>query len=129
MVNKRVPEWLNSSMWSSPPVTASSPPPKSRSQSSPSQSPSHEDRIGNHTSKSSTVTYVNASVNETRESPSVIITKSPSESVTESVKEAPVTRTEVRDPLARSGSSDNEISPREDASRQAQLLEEVRNCL
>ncbi|KAK1424570.1 hypothetical protein QVD17_19903 [Tagetes erecta] len=89
MVNKRVPEWLNSLMWSSP-ATGSSPQPKSRSQSSPS----HEDRIANHTSKSFKVTSVNASVNETRESPpspGVIRTKSPSESVTE----APNTRTKV----------------------------------
>ncbi|KAK1406521.1 hypothetical protein QVD17_41918 [Tagetes erecta] len=112
MVNKRVPEWLNSFMWSSP-ATGSSPQPKSRSQSSPL----HEDRITNHTSKSFKVTSVNASVNETRESPpspGVIRTKLPSESVTE----APKTRTKVRDPLARSGSSDI-----------AQLLEEVSNCL
>ncbi|KAI3826636.1 hypothetical protein L1987_00686 [Smallanthus sonchifolius] len=121
MVNKRVPEWLNSSMWSSP---TSPPPPKSPSQSSPSQSPSHEDRIGNHTSKSATVTSSNSYVNETRESPpSPVLVRPKSPSKAGSAGPAP--RTEVRDPLVSSGSSDNEISPREDASRQAQLLQEL----
>ncbi|KAK9058463.1 hypothetical protein SSX86_023305 [Deinandra increscens subsp. villosa] len=113
MVNKRVPEWLNSSMWSSPATT----PPPPKSPSSPPQSPSHEDR----TSKSSSVTSY---VHETRESPptpTVIRTKSPSKSA----PTGPAPRTEGRDPLVSSGSTDGEISPREDASRQAQLLQEL----
>ncbi|KAL8204625.1 hypothetical protein R6Q57_010248 [Mikania cordata] len=124
MVNKRVPEWLNSSMWSSPATTSPSPP-KSQSQyQSQSQYPSHEDRTGNHTSKSPSVSSSDSYVNETRispPSPSVIRTKSPSKSG----PDGSAARTEVRDPLGSSGSTDDEISPREDASRQSQLLQEL----
>ncbi|XP_076915572.1 uncharacterized protein LOC143574968 [Bidens hawaiensis] len=117
MVNKRVPEWLNSSMWSSPSTTTTPPPPKPQSSS---QSPSNDDRTGtNHTSVTSS-SNSNASVKEPRESPpspGVIRTKPPA---------GPVSRPEVTDPVVSSGgSSDNEISPREDASRQAQLLQEI----
>ncbi|XP_024983431.1 TBC1 domain family member 13-like isoform X2 [Cynara cardunculus var. scolymus] len=119
MVNKRIPDWLNNSMWSSSP-TNSSPPPKS--QSSPPQSPSHDDRIASHPSKPPSVTSSDSSVNERRESlpsPSSMRPESPS-------KPGPAPRTEVRDPLASSGSSDNDgSSPVEDVSRQAQLLQEL----
>ncbi|KAI3697088.1 hypothetical protein L6452_29833 [Arctium lappa] len=123
MVNKRIPDWLNNSMWSSS-TTTPPPPPKSQSeyQSSPPQSPSHDDRIGTYPSKPSSVTSSDSSANERRESlpsPSSMRPESPS-------KPGPAPRTEVRDPLTSSGSSDNDgSSPVEDVSRQAQLLQEL----
>ncbi|KAJ0784089.1 putative Rab-GTPase-TBC domain-containing protein [Helianthus annuus] len=124
MVNKRVPEWLNSSMWSSPTTSHPPPPPKSQSKpQSPPDSPSH----GNHTSKPPSVASSETSVNEPRESPpspGLVTARSPFKSGPAGPVPT-VQRTEVRDPVVSSGSSDNEISPREDASRQAQLLQEL----
>ncbi|KAI3511535.1 hypothetical protein L1887_18690 [Cichorium endivia] len=121
MVNKRVPDWLNNSMWSTP-TTSTPSPPKSQSQSSPSQSPSHVDRIVSHPSKSPSVTSSDSSLNEPRESlpsASSIRPESPS-------KPAPPPRMEVQDPLNSSDSSGNDISsPVEDVSRQAQLSQEL----
>lgn len=67
-------------------------------------------------------------MNEPRESlpsPSVIRPESPSKPAP-----APAPRTEVKDPLTSSDSSGNDVSSHvEDDSRQAQLSQEVRNCL
>ncbi|CAI9268727.1 unnamed protein product [Lactuca saligna] len=123
MVNKRVPDWLNNSMWSAPTTTTPSPP-KSQSQSSPSRSPSHADRIDTYPSKPPSVTSSDSSMNEPRESlpsPSVIRPESPSKPAP-----APAPRTEVKDPLTSSDSSGNDVSSHvEDDSRQAQLSQEL----
>ncbi|XP_071707056.1 uncharacterized protein [Rutidosis leptorrhynchoides] len=105
MVNKRVPDWLNSPMWSSPTVTTS---PQSNSQSPPPPASSYDDCNGSYPSKSSSVSSSNSSVNESRfPLPSTA-------------------RTEVRVSSICSGSSDYEISSSaEDFSRQTQLLQEL----
>lgn len=121
MVKKRLPDWLNSPMWSSPTVTTS-PPPKSRSLSPPPPPPSssNDDRygIGSYPSKSSSVTSSDSSLNE----PHVPLPPPTS------IKHEPTPKTRIRDSSARSVNSDNDVSSSiEDVSRQAQLLEEVRH--
>ncbi|KAL4586950.1 hypothetical protein LXL04_011598 [Taraxacum kok-saghyz] len=120
MVNKRVPDWLNNSMWSAP-TTSTPSPPKSQSQSSPSQSPSHADRVDTYPSKPPSVASSDSSMNEPCESlpsPSSIRPESPS-------KPGMAPRTEVKDRLS-SGSSSNDISsPVEDLSRQLTWTSEI----
>ena len=111
MVKKRVPDWLNSPMWSSP-TLAASPPSKSRSQSPPPPSSSNGDRIGAYLSKSS----CNSSLNESH------VTLPPPSSI----GHVPTPKTEIRDSSNRSSSSDNDItSSVDDFARQAELLQEV----
>lgn len=119
MVKKRLPDWLNSPMWSSPTVTTS-PPPKSRSLSPPPPPPSssNDDRygIGSYPSKSSSVTSSDSSLNE----PHVPLPPPTS------IKQEPTPKTRIRDSSTRSVNSDNDVSSSiEDVSRQAQLLEEL----
>nr|KAJ0220300.1 hypothetical protein LSAT_V11C200066180 [Lactuca sativa] len=121
MVKKRLPDWLNSPMWSSPTVTTS-PPPKSRSLSPPPPPPSssNDDRygIGSYPSKSSSVTSSDSSLNE----PHVPLPPPTS------IKQEPTPKTRIRDSSTRSVNSDNDVSSSiEDVSRQAQLLEEIIN--
>ncbi|XP_071719657.1 uncharacterized protein [Rutidosis leptorrhynchoides] len=117
MVNKKVPDWLNNSMWSSPTTTTTPPPQfqphRPQSQPSPPQSPSHDDRTADSPSKPHSVTS-----SESPPSPGSIRPESPH-------KNNPVPKTEVRDSVASSGSSDYDISPVEDVSRQTQLLQEL----
>ncbi|KAI3794946.1 hypothetical protein L1987_37587 [Smallanthus sonchifolius] len=103
---KRVPDWLNSPMWSSP----SSPPWKSQSLSPP---PS-DHRTGGYPSKSSSVTSSDSSVTEQRFllPPAALI------------RPEPTLKSEIRVSSNRIGSSDNDSSV-EDVSRQAQLLQEL----
>ncbi|KVI08256.1 hypothetical protein Ccrd_013370 [Cynara cardunculus var. scolymus] len=112
MVKKRVPDWLNSPMWSSP----TSPPPKSRSQSPPPPSSSNGDRIGSYLPKSSSIASYDYSLNEPH------VTLPPPASI----RPVPTPRTEIRDSSTRSSSSDNDItSSIDDVSRQAELLQEL----
>ncbi|KAJ9555634.1 hypothetical protein OSB04_010248 [Centaurea solstitialis] len=117
MVKKRVPDWLNSSMWSSSPApTTISPPSKS-----PSGSPSHDNRRGGYASVSSAVTSSDSS-------PAIIEPPVPIPPPTLIRPEPPskpesAPRTEVRDPF--SGSDDGVTSSVEDDSRQAKLLQEL----
>ncbi|XP_071736350.1 uncharacterized protein [Rutidosis leptorrhynchoides] len=107
MVKKRVPDWLNSPMWSSPTLTTS---PPSKSQSPPPPSSSYDDRTGSYPSKSSSVTSSDSSVNESR------------------FPLPATTRTEARvsSICSSSSSSDFEFSSSlEVYSRQTQLLQEL----
>ncbi|KAI3518526.1 hypothetical protein L1887_07331 [Cichorium endivia] len=114
---KRVPDWLNSPMWSSSTVTTS-PPPKSRSLSPPPPSSSNDDRYGSYPSKSSSVTSSDSSLNEPH------LPLPPPTSIKH--EPIPTPRTRIRDSSTRSESSDNDISSYvEDVSRQSQLLEEL----
>lgn len=148
MVNKRVPDWLNSSLWSSP-----GPQPSVQSPSS-SPTPLNEDdnRSTRSATKSSTVT-VNAvkaggSANDgelTVERPGSM-TAAPAVVRAETRHGPPRAKAEIRDPLSSSSNyhSDDEngssasstttsasaaaaaaISSAEDISRQAQLCQEV----
>ncbi|GKE20892.1 hypothetical protein Tco_1432404 [Tanacetum coccineum] len=103
MVNKRVPDWLNSSMWQSPPPATTAPPPPLIRPPSP---PSYEDR----SSKSNSV----SSENEASE---------PAGSVRPEEKTGPVQKTEG------GGGSEYDVDPVEDVSRQVQLSQEVVNSL
>lgn len=116
---KRVPDWLNSPMWSSSTVTTS-PPPKSRSLSPPPPSSSNDDRYGSYPSKSSSVTSSDSSLNEPH------LPLPPPTSIKHEPIPIPTPRTRIRDSSTRSESSDNDISSYvEDVSRQSQLLEEL----
>ncbi|XP_024985859.1 TBC1 domain family member 13 isoform X1 [Cynara cardunculus var. scolymus] len=123
MVKKRVPDWLNNSLWSSPtPAPIISPPSKSRSKSPPPPSSSHEDRLGAFPSKSSSVTSSDSSpVMEPPVPipPPTLIRPEPPNTL------APTPRTEFGDPLTISGGSDDGITSVEDVSRQAKLLQEL----
>lgn len=123
MVKKRVPDWLNNSMLSSPaPVV--SPPSKSRSQSPPPPSSSHHDLLGSYTSKSSSVYSYNSS---TVIQPPVPIPPPTFIRPEPPTKPARTPRTDFRDPLTRISDSDNDISSSvEDASRQTNLIQAVR---
>ncbi|CAI9290484.1 unnamed protein product [Lactuca saligna] len=120
MVKKRVPDWLNNSMLSSPaPVV--SPPSKSRSQSPPPPSSSHHDLLASYTSKSSSVYSYNSS---TVIQPPVPIPPPTFIRPEPPTKPARTPRTDFRDPLTRSSDSDNDISSSvEDASRQTNLIQ------
>ncbi|PWA57988.1 Rab-GTPase-TBC domain-containing protein [Artemisia annua] len=103
MVNKRVPDWLNSSMWQSPPPASTTtaapppPPPPIKPPSPPSKPPS--------------VSSSDGSGNEAREA------REPAGSVQ---------KTEVRDPLlSSSGGNEYDADPVEDVSRQVQLSQEL----
>ncbi|KAL8201714.1 hypothetical protein R6Q57_010861 [Mikania cordata] len=112
MVKKRVPDWLNSPMWSSPTVSTS-PPWKSRPLSPP---PENDDRTGGYPSKSSSVTSSDGSVNDSRFllPPATLI------------RQEPTLESENRDSATRRGGSDDDsIASVEDVSRQAQLLQEL----
>ncbi|KAI3746888.1 hypothetical protein L6452_09330 [Arctium lappa] len=108
MVKKRVPDWLNSPMWTSAP-------PKSRSQSPPPPSSSNGDRLHSYACKSSSITSSN-SLNEPH------VTLPPPASI----RPVRTPRTEIRDSSTRSSSSDNDItSSVDDVARQAELLQEL----
>ncbi|XP_071713410.1 uncharacterized protein [Rutidosis leptorrhynchoides] len=107
MVKKRVPDWLNNSMWSSPPSQNLSSPPKSRS-----QSPHHDDR------KSSSVIEPPLPVQVQVPVP-VQVTIRPEPPI----KTSPSSKTEIRDPLTRSDSSDDDIGS--SISRQANISLEL----
>ncbi|KAK9062548.1 hypothetical protein SSX86_019735 [Deinandra increscens subsp. villosa] len=103
MVKKRVPDWLNSPMWSSPTVTTS-PPWKSRP-----LSPTNDDRTGGYPSS---VTSSDSSVNEPR-----FMLPPPA-----LIRPEPTLRTEISDSSIRDNDSSASV---EEFSRQTQLLQEL----
>lgn len=111
MVKKRVPDWLNNSMLSTPPPIIS-PPSKLQSQSPPATSSAHH-----------SVNFSNA---PTMIQPPVPIPPPTLIRPEPLTKHAVTPRTEFIDPLRRSSGSDNDISSSvEDVSRQSNLLQEL----
>ncbi|KAI3523622.1 hypothetical protein L1887_01883 [Cichorium endivia] len=111
MVKKRVPDWLNNSMLSSPPPIIS-PPSKLQSQSPPAPSSAHHSV---NFSNAPTVIQPPVPIPP----PSLIRPEPPT-------KSAVTPRTEFIDPLRRSSVSDNDISSSvEDVSRQSNILQEL----
>lgn len=120
MVKKQVPDWLNSSLWSTAPPPPPSPTPQAPSPPQPSLPP--DDEVYNRpTRSSSAASSTDFPVGSSVPVAPPAVTKPP-----EPVK------AEIRDPLRGSDSvSDHEYngsstsSSVEDISRQAQLLQEV----
>lgn len=144
MVNKRVPDWLNSSLWSSPgpksPVQ--SPPP------SPAQLNDDDNRSTRSATKSSTVSVNAVKAGSASEGEPGSMTSAPAVIRAETRHVPTRAKAEIRDPLSSSSNyhSDDEngsspsstttsasaaaaaaaaISSAEDISRQAQLCQEV----
>lgn len=152
---KRVPDWLNSSLWSSPspvPPPSSPPPQSSRPQ------PSHDEAVADRGGKSSSMASAKSSMQKSETSAYESPAKAPVQVQPPVVVKAEPAKVEIKDPLSGYYSSEDEegneyngaavesaeASPAvvtvssatrptnynaEDISRQAQLLQEVSHVI